>query len=132
MHSGRRDNALTREVRPIHSLQSYERFAGAFFAAVFFAGTAVPSLGGDTKAMTDSPSSRVSAVVNMLGDFIAFWASFLILVDVIAAGALGIVQFYVPIPRPQRQPVNTSVTVSDNAVFGEQCLLVLISIPNKR
>ena len=45
--------------------------------------------------MTDEPSSRVSAVVNMLGDFIAFWASFLILGDVIAAGALGIASFYV-------------------------------------
>ena len=45
--------------------------------------------------MTDSPSSRFSAVVIMLGDLIAFWASFLILGDVIAAGALGIVQFYV-------------------------------------
>jgi hypothetical protein len=45
--------------------------------------------------MTDSPSSRVSAVVIMLGDLIAFWASFLILGDVIAAGALGIASFYV-------------------------------------
>ena len=45
--------------------------------------------------MTDAPSSRVSAVVNMLGDFSAFLASFLILGDVIAAGALGISQFYV-------------------------------------
>ena len=95
MHSGRRDNALTREVRPIHSLQSYELFAGAFFATVFFAETAVASLGGDTKAMTDSPSSRVSTVVIMLGDFIAFWASFSIFGDVIAAGALGIASFYV-------------------------------------
>ena len=95
MHSRRRDNALTREWRPFPSLQSYELFAGTFFAAVFFAGIAVPSLGGDTNAMTDSPSSRFSAVVIMLGDLIAFWASFLILGDVIAAGALGIVQFYV-------------------------------------
>jgi hypothetical protein len=70
-------------------IQSYERFAGAFFATVFFAGTAVPSFGCDTKAMTDSPRSRVSAVVIMLGDSIAFWASFLILGDEIAAGALG-------------------------------------------
>ena len=45
--------------------------------------------------MTDAPSSRVSAVVNMLGDFSAFWASFLILGDVIAAAALGISSFYV-------------------------------------
>ena len=45
--------------------------------------------------MTDAPSSRVSSVVSMLGDFNAFCASFLILDDVIAAGALAIAQFYV-------------------------------------
>ncbi|ADW71630.1 hypothetical protein AciX9_4703 (plasmid) [Granulicella tundricola MP5ACTX9] len=45
--------------------------------------------------MTDAPSSLVSAVDIMLGDFIAFCASFLIFGDVIAAGALGISQFYV-------------------------------------
>jgi len=45
--------------------------------------------------MTDAPSSRVSSVVSMLGDFNAFCASFLILGDVIAAGALAIAQFYV-------------------------------------
>ena len=118
MHSGRRDNALTRELRPAHLLQSYELFAGVFFATVFFAGTAVPSLGGDTKAMTDSPSSRFSAVVIMLGDFIAFWASFLILGDVIAAGALGIVRFYVLDPVP---PASTRkhFTVADNPVCRE-------------
>ena len=33
----------------------------------------------------------------MLGELTAFWASFLILGDVIAAGALGIAQFYVDI-----------------------------------
>jgi len=33
----------------------------------------------------------------MLGELTAFWASFLILGDVIAAGALGIAQFYVHI-----------------------------------
>jgi hypothetical protein len=81
--------------------RAYNLFACTFFAAVFFAGTAVPSFGGDTKAMTDSPSSRFSAVVIMLGDLIAFWASFLILGDVIAAGALGIGSFYVLVfPEP--------------------------------
>ena len=45
--------------------------------------------------MTDPPSSRVSSVVSMLGDFNAFCASFLTLGDVIAAGALAIIQFYV-------------------------------------
>jgi hypothetical protein len=37
-------------------------------------------------------------VVSMLGDLTAFAASFLIFGDVIAAGALGIAQFYVFIP----------------------------------
>ncbi len=41
-------------------------------------------------AMTDPPSSRVSSVVNMLGDFNALEASFLILGEVIGEGALGI------------------------------------------
>jgi hypothetical protein len=45
--------------------------------------------------MTDAPSSRVSSVVSMLGDFNAFCASFLTLGDVIAAVALAIAQFYV-------------------------------------
>jgi hypothetical protein len=45
--------------------------------------------------MTDAPSSRVSSVVSMLGDLAAFAASFLILGEVIAAGALGIAPFYV-------------------------------------
>ena len=66
----------------------------SYIVDVFFAGTAVSSFAGETKAMTDAPRSRVSCVVNMLGDFIAFWASFLILGDVIAAGALGILKFY--------------------------------------
>lgn len=44
--------------------------------------------------MTDAPSSLVSAVDIMLGDFSAFCASFLIFGEVIAAGALAIVQFY--------------------------------------
>jgi len=44
--------------------------------------------------MTAAPSSLVSSVVSMLGDFKAFWASFFSLGDVIAAGALGIPQFY--------------------------------------
>ena len=89
MHSRDRDNALALDSCALMRI-SYERFAGAFFAAVFFGGTTVPTFRGDTKARTDAPSSRVSAVVSMLGDFIAFWASFLILGDVIAAGALGI------------------------------------------
>jgi len=41
----------------------------------------------------DAPSSRVSAVVIMLGDLLAFWASFLILGDVIAAVVLAIALF---------------------------------------
>ena len=45
--------------------------------------------------MTDAPSSRVSSVVSMLGDLAAFAANFLILGEVIAAGALGIAPFYV-------------------------------------
>jgi hypothetical protein len=45
--------------------------------------------------MTEAPSSRVSSVVSMLGDLTAFAASFLIFGDAIAAGALGIAQFYV-------------------------------------
>ncbi len=53
------------------------------------------SLAGERWAMTDAPSSRVSSVVSMLGDLTAFAASFLIFGDVIAAGALGIAQFYV-------------------------------------
>jgi len=70
------------------------RFAGAFFADVFLAGRAVPSFEGDTKARMEAPSSRVSTVLSMLGDFNAFWASFLTLGDVIAAGALGILKVY--------------------------------------
>ena len=45
--------------------------------------------------MTDAPSSRVSSVVSILGDFNAFCASFLTFGDVIAAGALAIARFYV-------------------------------------
>ena len=59
-----------------------------FFADVFLAAAAGVSLGGDKKATPDAPSSRVSSVVSMLGDFKAFCASFLTLGDVIAAGAL--------------------------------------------
>ena len=59
------------------------------------AAAGVASLGGDRKAMTDAPSSRVSSVVRTLGDLNAFCASFLTLDDVIAAGALAITQFYV-------------------------------------
>src|SRR5450756_694099 len=70
-------------------------FAGVFFAAAFFAATGALSLGGETKCITDAPSSRVSAFVSMLGAVSAFLASFLILGDVIAAGALGIASFYV-------------------------------------
>jgi hypothetical protein len=49
--------------------------------------------------MTEAPSSRVSSVVSMLGDLTAFAARFLIFGDVIAAGALGIAQFYVFDPQ---------------------------------
>ena len=45
--------------------------------------------------MTDAPSSRVSSVASMLGDLADFAAIFLILGEVIAAGALGIAPFYV-------------------------------------
>ena len=69
--------------------------AAIFLAGLFFAGVEGVSFGGDTKCKTDAPSSRVSAVVNILGDLSAFCASFLIFGDVIAAGALGIGQFYV-------------------------------------
>jgi len=44
--------------------------------------------------MMDAPSSRVSSVVSMLGDLIAFWASFLILGEARAAGAFGMSPFY--------------------------------------
>jgi len=47
--------------------------------------------------MTEAPSSRVSSVVSMLGDLAALAASFLILGEVIAAGALGIAPFYVTV-----------------------------------
>lgn len=72
-----------------------ERFAATFFASVVLAGIDAASFGGDRCAIKDAPSSRVSAVVSMLGDLIAFCASFLIFGDVIDAGALGIAQFYV-------------------------------------
>lgn len=45
------------------------------------------------KFITEAPSSRVSAVVSILGVLSALAASFLILGEVIAAGALGISQF---------------------------------------
>ena len=63
--------------------------AGTFFAGAFLAKGAVASFAGNRKATTDAPNSRVSAVVSMLGVLCALVASFLILGDVIAAGALG-------------------------------------------
>ena len=69
-------------------------FTGAFFVVVFFAGAALASLGGETKAIMDAPSSRVSTVVSMLGDVTAFRASFLILGEVMAEGAFGMSSFY--------------------------------------
>ena len=68
---------------------------GVFLARALLAFTGALSFGGETKAVTEAPSSRISAVVSMLGDFVALAASFLILGDVIAAGALGIPSFYV-------------------------------------
>jgi drug/metabolite transporter (DMT)-like permease len=64
-------------------------FAGDFFAGVFFAVTAGVSFGGERNAITEAPSSRVSAVDSILGDLAAFAASFLIFGDVSCAGALG-------------------------------------------
>ena len=70
-------------------------------AGIFFAETAETSYGGETWADKEAPRSRVSAVVSMLGDFMAFAASFLILGDVIAAGALLIPQFYGHAAQPK-------------------------------
>ena len=70
-----------------------ERFAGAFFAGDLFPVTGGDS-GGERCAITDAPSSRVSSVVSILGDFTALAASFLSLGDVSSAGALGIVRYY--------------------------------------
>ncbi len=77
-------------------MTSYGRFVEGLFFAAAFVGTAGVFFGaasrGSMCAMTDPPSSRVSSVVNMLGDFSALEASFLILGEVSDEGAFGICQ----------------------------------------
>lgn len=63
--------------------------------------------------MTEAPSSRVSSVVSMLGDFNAFCASFLTLGDVITAGALAISQFYFADIGNMKVQLSNSVGVPD-------------------
>jgi hypothetical protein len=82
--------------------------------------------------VTEAPSSRVSSVVSMLGDLTAFAASFLILGEVIAAGALGIAPFYVvtslAIPAIHR----TRLHIDRNSLFDPVNYLAIQFLCNRK